>query len=123
MRKRTLRRGSHGHREGRINRCGNIIVRYTLIEMVWHLIRWQPDYSPIKKLRNALLSKRGKRRLIVAAARRLAIDLWRLATGRATAQELGLQLSNPTSQKNDPLNLGTNNRFGSGACTSSQLGR
>ena len=89
-------------REGRINRCGNIIVRYTLIEMVWHLIRWQPDYSPIKKLRNALLSKRGKQRLIVAAARRLAIDLWRLATGRATAQELGLQLSDPTTQ-NRPL--------------------
>jgi len=55
-------------REGRINRCGNTIVRYTLIEMVWRLIRWQPDYPPIKKLRNALLSKRGKRRLIVAAA-------------------------------------------------------
>ena len=74
-------------------------MRYTVIEMVWRLIRWQPDYPPIKKLRNALLSKRGKRRLIVAAARRLAIDLWRLATGRATAQELGLQLSNPTTQK------------------------
>jgi transposase len=86
-------------REGCINRCGNTIVRYTLIEMVWRLIRWQPDYPPIKKLRNALLSKRGKRRLIVAAARRLAIDLWRLATGRATAQELGLQLSNPMTVK------------------------
>jgi transposase len=86
-------------REGRINRCGNTIVRYTLIEMVWRLIRWQPDYPPIKKLRNALLSKRGKRRLVVAAARRLAIDLWRLATGWATAQELGLQLSNPMTPK------------------------
>ena len=86
-------------REGRINRCGNTIVRYTLIEMVWRLIRWQPEYPPIKKLRNALLSKRGKRRLIVAAARRLAIDLWRLATGRATAQELGLQLSQPKPLK------------------------
>ena len=88
-----------GDGKGAINRCGNTIVRYTLIEMVWRLIRWQPGYPPIKKLRNALLSKRGKRRLIVAAARRLAIDLWRLATGRATAQELGLQLSNPTTQK------------------------
>jgi hypothetical protein len=38
-----------------------------------------------------MVSKRGKRRLVVAAARRLAIDLWRWATGRATAQELGLQ--------------------------------
>ena len=72
-----------------------ILVRYTLIEMVWRLMRWQPDYPPIKKLRNALLSKRGKRRLVVAAARHLAIGLWRLATGRATAQELGLQLSQP----------------------------
>ena len=86
-------------REGRINRCGNTIVRYTLIEMVWRLMRWQPDYPPIKKLRNALLSKRGKRRLVVAAARHLAIGLWRLATGRATAQELGLQLSQPKALK------------------------
>jgi hypothetical protein len=68
-----------GDGKAAFNRCGNTIVRYTLIEMVWRLIRWQPEYPPIKKLRNALLSKRGKRRLIVAAARRLAIDLWRLA--------------------------------------------
>jgi transposase len=88
-----------GGREGRINRCGNTIVRYTLIEMVWRQMRWQPDYPPIKKLRNALLSKRGKRRLVVAAARHLAIGLWRLATGRATAQELGLQLSQPKALK------------------------
>jgi transposase len=80
-------------REGSINRCGNPVVRYTLVEMTWRLLRWQPDYPPIKKLRSAMLSKRGKRRLVVAAARRLAIDLWRLATGRTTAQALGLQLA------------------------------
>jgi transposase len=78
-------------REGSINRCGNSVVRYTLIEMVWRLLRWQPDYPPIKKLRSTV-SKRGKRRFVVAAARRLAIDLWRWATGRASAQDLGLQL-------------------------------
>jgi hypothetical protein len=71
------------------------VVRYTLVEMTWRLLRWQPDYPPIQKLRGAMHSKRGKRRLVVAAARRLAIDLWRLATGRASAQELGLQLSHP----------------------------
>jgi transposase len=81
-------------REGHINRCGNAVVRYTLIEMVWRLVRWQPDYPPIQQLRR-MASKRGKRRLAVAAARRLAIDLWRLATGRATAQALGLQLQSP----------------------------
>ena len=85
-------------REGCINRCGNPVVRYLLIEMVWRLVRWQPDYPPIQKLRRTL-SKRGKRRLVVAAARRLAIDLWRLATGRATAQDLGLQLQLPMAQK------------------------
>ncbi len=85
-------------REGCINRCGNSVVRYTLIEMVWRMTRWQPDYPPIKKL-HTMVSKRGKRRLVVAAARRLAIDLWRWATGRATAQELGLQLQPTMTQK------------------------
>jgi hypothetical protein len=85
-------------REGCINRCGNPVVRYLLIEMVWRLLRWQPDYPPIQKLRRTV-SKRGKRWLVVAAARRLAIDLWRLATGRATAEDLGLQLQPPMAQK------------------------
>jgi transposase len=81
-------------REGSINRCGNSVVRYTLIEMAWRFLRWQPQYPPIQKLAKGLfLSRRARRRLIVAAARQLAIDLWRWATGRATAQELGLLLS------------------------------
>jgi len=78
-------------REGSINRCGNSVVRYLLIEMVWRLLRWQPDYPPIKKLRT-MASKRAKRRLVVAVARRLAIDLWRWSTGRATAEALGLRM-------------------------------
>ena len=78
--------------EGSINRCGNSVVRYTLIEMAWRMLRWQPDYRPLQKLREALISRRA-RRLVVAVARRLAIDLWRWATKRATAQELGLRLT------------------------------
>jgi len=78
-------------REGRINRCGNPTVRYILIEMIWRLMRWQPDYPPLQKLRRSP-SKRAKRRLVVAAARRLAIDLWRWTTGRASAEKLGLAL-------------------------------
>jgi hypothetical protein len=68
------------------------VVRYTLIEMAWRMLRWQPDYRLLRKLRKALISKRAKRRLIVAVARRLAIDLWRWATKLATAQELRLRL-------------------------------
>jgi len=89
-------------REGSINRCGNSVVRYTLIEMAWRLLRWQPDYGPVQKLRKSFISKRAKRRLIVALARRLAIDLWRWATGRATAQELGLKLASSMEQKPKP---------------------
>ena len=43
-------------REGCINRCGNPVVRYTLVEMTWRLLRWQPDYPPIQKLRGAMHS-------------------------------------------------------------------
>lgn len=32
---------------------------------------------------------------IVALARRLAVDLWRIALGRKKAQELGLRLTSP----------------------------
>ena len=49
------------------------MVRYVLIEMVWRLVRWQPDYRPLQKLRRTP-SKRGKRRPVVAAARRLDIN-------------------------------------------------
>jgi transposase len=78
-------------KEGSINRCGNPIVRWILIEMVWRLVRWQPDYPPIRQLVKGLVrSKRAKKRLAVMAARRLAIDLWRLAIGQTTAEKLGL---------------------------------
>jgi len=34
--------------------------------------------------------KRARKRLVVQAARRLAIDLWRLSTGQTTPEKLGL---------------------------------
>jgi hypothetical protein len=67
------------------------VVRYLLVAMVGRLLRWQPAYPPVQKLRQAS-SKRGRRRLAVAAARRLAIALGRLATKRATPETLGLQM-------------------------------
>ena len=78
-------------KEGSINRCGNAAVRWNLVEMVWRLLKWQPDYQPVRQLAASLVrSKRARKRLVVKAARQLAIDLWRLETGRITAQELGL---------------------------------
>lgn len=78
-------------KEGSINRCGNRVVRWNLVEMVWRLMVWQPHYGPVRQLAAGLVrSKRAKRRLVVKAARRLAIDLWRLATEQTTAEKLGL---------------------------------
>ncbi len=79
-------------RQGAVTKHGNPRVRHWLIEAVWRLLEWQPDYPPLRKLR-AATSARQRKRLAVAAARRLAIDLWRLNTQRCTAAELGLELS------------------------------
>jgi transposase len=83
---------SDGHgKEGSINRCGNRIVRWSLVEMVWRLVCWQPRYRAMRQLAAGLVkSKRAKKRLVVKAARHLAIDLWRLNTGQTTAEKLGL---------------------------------
>jgi C4-type Zn-finger protein len=63
------------------------------------LLKWQPQYEPVRQLARGLLkSKRARKRLAVKAARQLAIDLWRLHTGRVTAKELGL-IMQPTTQK------------------------
>lgn len=81
--------GTH-HRDGCINRCGNPRVRALLIEAVWRLSIWQPNYAPVKKLADGIARGAARRKLAVAAARRLAVDLWRLATGQTTLEKLNL---------------------------------
>src|SRR6185437_2225225 len=71
-------------RPGSINRCGNRAIRHALLEMVWRMARWQPNYPPIKPLIDGSLSPRQRRKRVVAVARRLAVDLWRLATGQCS---------------------------------------
>ena len=78
------------HRDGHINRHGNPRVRHLLIELVWRLVRWQPDYPPVRKLVEGTAKGATRRKLAVAAARRLAVDLWRLATGQTTPEKLHL---------------------------------
>jgi len=77
-------------RDGCINRHGNPRVRALLIELVWRLVRWQPDYPPVKALVAGIARGAARRKLAVAAARKLAVDLWRLATGQTTAEKLKL---------------------------------
>ena len=66
-----------------------------MVEAVWRLCRFQPHYRAVAKWHAALsarpLSGARKKKLIVAIARQLAVDLWRLATGRTSAAALGLR--------------------------------
>jgi transposase len=91
-------------RFGHIDRHGNPRVRVLLVEAVWRLLRWQPAWHARQKYLQKL--KHGaslKKKIAVALARQLAVDLWRWRTGRATAAELGWTLSpacDPTPEPN-----------------------
>jgi len=82
-------------RSGPITKHGNRRIRTALIELAWRSVRFQPDYGPMKRWRPILLNSRAtgaqKKKAIVAVGRRLAIDLWRINTGRSTAAKLGLK--------------------------------
>ena len=83
-------------RLGSITKVGVPRIRVLLVEMSWRLVRFQPQYKPIQKWYAALTgtNKALKKKAIIAVARRLFIDIWRIRTGRTTAQEVGLILSN-----------------------------
>jgi transposase len=86
-------------RFGAIDRHGNKHVRVLLVEAVWRLLRWQPHWHARQKYLPRL--KHGaslKKKIAVALARQLAIDLWRWRSGRATAAELGWTLASATDQ-------------------------
>jgi transposase len=82
-------------RFGHIDRHGNGQVRVLLVEAVWRLLRWQPGWhARLKYLQKLKHGASLKKKIAVALARQLAIDLWRWRTGRATAAELGWTLRN-----------------------------
>ena len=80
---------------GSVTKRGNPRVRAALVECAWRMVRFQPQYPPVRK-RLGILAKGShaigavRKKAIVAVARRLAVDLWRLHTGRCTAEQLGL---------------------------------
>jgi transposase len=91
--------GEHSSGNTRLQSCvtkhGNPRLRAALVELAWRLVRFQPNYKPIVKWRatlakGALATGAARKKAIVAVARQLAVDLWRIRTGRLQAQELGL---------------------------------
>ena len=80
-------------RFGHIDRHGNKHLRVLLIEAVWRLLKYQPGWhARLKYLQKLKHGASLKKKIAVALARQLAIDLWRWRTGRATAAELGWTL-------------------------------
>jgi transposase len=81
--------------QGSVTKHGNPRRRAALVECAWRLVRFQPEYPPVKQ-RLAILAKGAgatgapRKKAIVAVARRLAVDLWRLHTGQCPPGKLGL---------------------------------
>jgi transposase len=75
-----------------VTKHGNPRLRKALIELAWRIIRYQPDYLPVKRWLSKLATPQAgtRKKAVVAIARHLAIDLWRIHTGRVKGQELGL---------------------------------
>jgi transposase len=82
-------------RNGPITKHGNRRLRTALIELAWRCVQYQPEYPPLRRWRPVLLHPKAtgatKNKAIVAVGRRLAIDLWRINTGRTTKENLGLK--------------------------------
>ena len=82
---------------GSVTKHGNPRLRAALVECAWRMVRFQPQYPPVKK-RLSVLAKGARatgaqrKKAIVAVARHLAVDLWRVHTGRNTAVQLGLTI-------------------------------
>jgi len=81
-----------------IDKHGNPRVRAILVECAWLLPRLQPDYRPLQKWKwvfekNSKAGKALRKKAAVALARHLAVDLWRIKTGRARPEDLGLKLA------------------------------
>lgn len=82
--------------QGSINKHGNRRLRPMLVECLWRLNVFQPEYRLVKKWRPELLnpktSRPRRKKIIVAMARAFAVDWWRVRTGRCKAEDLGLKL-------------------------------
>jgi transposase len=78
-----------------VTKHGNPRLRAALVELAWRLVRFQPNYRPILKWkeilhRGALATGAARKKAIVAVARQLAVDLWRIRTGQVSPETLGL---------------------------------
>ena len=93
--------GEYSSGNSRLQSCvtkhGNPRLRAALVELAWRMVRFQPNYKPIVKWnealhRGALATGAARKKAIVAVARQLAVDLWRIRTGRCNPEQFGLTI-------------------------------
>ena len=74
-----------------ITKAGSGMTRRFLVEAVWRLIRFQPEWRAWKKwqARYEDAPKWRRNQIVVALARELITDLWRLRTDQTTMEKLG----------------------------------
>jgi len=91
--------GAH-QRLGAITKVGSPRIRRLSVEMAWRLVQFQPNYGPILHWGQVLRggNKALKKKAIVAVARRLLVDIWKMRTGRTNAQALGLVVNSLASE-------------------------
>jgi len=81
--------------QGSITKVGNPLCRYYLVQLAWRAVLSQPDYWVVKKFKERLACAKprsvARKKIIVAIARLIAVDLWRLYTGQTTLEKLGLK--------------------------------
>ena len=85
-------------RLGSIDRMGNKRLRCMLVEAVWRLHLWNQGWRGFKKFHHVLgpgvkAGADARKKAILACARLLAIDLWRIETGQITPKDVGLILA------------------------------
>lgn len=90
--------------QGSITKTGNSRGRHALVELAWRALQFQPNYRLVKKFKPRIDRTKprsvARKKLIVALARQIGVDLWRLYTGQTTVAKLGLS---PHRGKDYPL--------------------
>jgi transposase len=67
-------------RRGSITKVAVPAIRRIIVEMVWRMILFQPQYKPVQKWQEVLRGPNPalKKKAVIAIGRQLIVDLWRL---------------------------------------------
>jgi transposase len=96
--------------QGSINKHGNPRIRHMLLEAVWRMMQFQPDYKPVlhwkARMANEPFGAAKKKKMAVAIARQFAVDWWRIQTGRISPEDVGLRVEFPSAYSTRALREG-----------------